>query len=200
MGSQESGISDSEIMIMFAQSSVLSPLSSLSGTHRRRAVTVTELMVVILILCILGGGATLSYLRYYQKSLVLTQASKVQKTAGLARSRAIERGKPCQMAVWVAQPSLWVDDLETNGAVLHRKIVTPEPIHDLVQLVSVDKVTSPTADGMATIRFNPDGSSEDAWIYLKRAEAPDKDGEYCTVRIYGPTGFSKVFENERRKP
>jgi len=166
----------------------------------RAAVTITELMVAILIICIMMGGAMLSYVNYYQKSLVLTQASKVRKAAGMARSRAIERGKPSQVAIWLDQPSVWVDDLDATGKVERRKIVTPEPIHDLVQLVSVDKLSSPTVTGIATIRFNPDGSSEDTWVYLKRVQSPDQDKEYCTLRIYGPTGLSKVFEHERRKP
>lgn len=165
----------------------------------RRGVTIMELLVIVAILAILSGSITLMYGTRREKTLVLQQADKIQKTLELARAKAIQSTQPCQVTFWIEQPSFWIDEIDGDGDVTQRQVTTPEKIHEQLVLEGVDSSSTQTETAFATVRFFPNGSSDDAYIWIIHEQAePSELENFTTVKVYGPTGRVRVFPNEKK--
>lgn len=172
----------------------------------RRALSALEMIVVLLIVVLLGTTAYFYYAQFQQRDVLEADAMRIQKMLGTARSQAVTDGETCQVGFDIVQETFW---LEREVAPNQRQaIIAPAPMNDFVNVHEVDVSTgsapppsTPNAD-TRYIRFYPDGSSEDARIYLIRAEEGDPaaapDEAFYTVKLYGPTAKPRIFDKERR--
>ncbi len=56
-------------------------------------------------------------------------------------------------------------------------------------------------EAVRSVRFLADGSCDEVTIMLRNAGDKASDSENLdTIRVYGPTGQTRLFENERREP
>ena len=166
----------------------------------RKGLTAIELTVVMLIISLMATVSVGVYVNYYKANLVESEAGKIDRLLATARGNAIRNAVPTRATFWLDRPAYWIDEGSEADGNLRLQITTPEQVHDLVRISSIDVNSSPTmSSGVAEITFRPDGTSDNATIHLlhKEAKAGD-DSEYYTIKVYGPTGRSKVFEKERR--
>ena len=170
---------------------------------KKCGMTLMELLTVVLILVVLSMLSLGAFSRQHQVSLLHNEALKVQSTLGLARSRAISQNVPYQFDFWTTNPSYWIDRLASDGMSIEQsRETTPAQVN---ALVIMDVAVSPPNAFPATalvdivsIRFQSDGSSEDAVIHLIREGADASDpSQYYSVKLYGPSGSSKIFPNVR---
>ncbi len=168
---------------------------------KKCGMTLMEMLTVVLILVVLSLLSLGAFSRQHQVSLLHNEALKVQATLGLARSRAISQNVPYQFDFWTTNPSFWIDRLAGDGLSIDQsRETTPGRVDPLVV---IDVVVSPPNAFPATslvdivsIRFQPDGSSEDAVIHLIRAGADASDPtQFYSVKLYGPSGNSRIFPN-----
>ncbi len=164
---------------------------------RRRGFTLTELLVVAVIVLTVSLMAVGAYANLRRSRTVKTAAETVQAAFVAARAYAITTNGTYRVVFQLrdssapsAQPSFWIDEIYrgdatppiTSLATLERakapKLSTPELLPEDVDLFDL-KITqdrpaqlvvtgsAATAD-FATVRFFPDGSSDAAEVRLVR--------------------------------
>lgn len=174
------------------------------ATRHRHGVTLLELLAVLLILVIFAGFFVGGFVRQRQVALLRSESQQIQALIGLARSRAITESVPQQLVFWPDQPAYWIDRLSPDGLSIEQsQVTTPQPVNRLLRLdMDVETVygspaTNPEGN-LVTIFFRPDGSSDSATFWMRRRAAdPTDPTEYYSIRLYGPTGRSRVFPNQR---
>lgn len=139
--------------------------------------------------------------RLYERELPVRHAAR-RLAHGLssARALAISQNAPYAVLIDRRYGNFWIDQVDTAGKTTTPKVVPPEAFGEKVQLIDIQFGLTPvstTAADPIVIRFLPDGSSEDVRVYLRMISAPNTPGATWTVRNYGPTGQSKVFENQQ---
>jgi prepilin-type N-terminal cleavage/methylation domain-containing protein len=181
----------------------------------RRAVTLVELLVVLAVALILLGSASSFYVSSRKAGDLSGDIMKVQKLIATARSFAISSpDRYYQATFWLAGsptrpqgPSLfWIDEIQptdplvpaTPTTVLRPQIVTPEPVSEQVVLFAVKGGTADPVHGTIQIRFFPDGSCDDASVYLIRREADRAGANYQQIKIYHPTALTKLFKDQNQ--
>ena len=197
------------------------------GQGSRAGVTITEMLVVMMLVGILTVASTTIYVNARKQDDLAGEARKIQKAMATARSYAISsEDHYFQITFWNDRPWrprgygywYWIDEIAacdlsdavTPTTVTRAKIVTPESLniqlafpHDLVSDPH-PRITGGVADpSLNTIafRFCPDGTSDDGAIALIRREAnPEDSSAYQRVRLYGPTARSRVFDGLEPPP
>jgi hypothetical protein len=165
--------------------------------HRRRnrGFTALELlgaMVLSLILLTVGMAG----FRLYERELPLSGAAG-RLTHGLATARtmAIARNSTFTVVIDRRFNHYYIDETDRFGGVLAPQVVAPESFGEQVIVESI----LPLNASVVRARFFPDGSSDELYIHMKLANRVNSNDEadVTTVRLYGPTGQSRVFENQR---
>ena len=166
--------------------------------QRSRGFSVVEVLGALVLSLILATVAMVS-LRLYQKDLPLNgTANRLAHLMATARAMAISRNGTFAVIIDRTYNNFWVDEIDSAGNKLVPKVISPESIGELVVVDSI----LPGSGQPAVARFNPDGSSDDLYIHLKlksRQQSTD-ERDVTTVRLYGPTGQSRVFQQRRLTP
>ena len=166
----------------------------------RRGFSALEFVTAVVISMILATIA-FSGLRLYEQDLpARALAKRINHAFSSARAFAIAQNAIYSVQLDLEHGNFWIDETDGLGNPVVPKVVRPEPFDEKVQIESVLFGLNPAdpSQGPIPIRFLPDGSSDDVTIYLKLLEATGDDPRQIqTVRLYGPTGMSKVFENVR---
>lgn len=189
--------------------------TGLAGVRRdRRAVTLIELLVVLAVALILLGSASSFYVSSRKAGDLSGDIMKVQKLIATARSYAISSpDRYYQATFWLegsafrpkGSPSLfWIDEIQPTDpllpavptTVLRPQIVTPEPVSEQVVLFAVKGGIADPVHGTIQIRFFPDGSCDDASVYLIRREADRAGYNYQQIKIYHPTALTRLKANQ----
>jgi len=164
----------------------------------RIAFTTTELLVVLAVMSILSTVSLTVYVNSQKGTSVRQETRKWQRLFGLARSWAVSRAGYYQVTYWSGQPSYWIDETDAAGTIIRSKIVTPEPVEELVEVSDVTGGIPDPLTNTISFRFFPDGTSDDALIHFIFRTANHTDPtRYFALKLYGPTGRAEVFENQR---
>jgi prepilin-type N-terminal cleavage/methylation domain-containing protein len=159
-----------------------------------RGFTTIELLVVLLILALLATVALTSLANRTASDAVGAEARKIAKLLSTARSYALAENGYFQAVLRLDSPAYWIDETDQAGAVVKPKIVTPEPVDDLVAVPEARVDSQVIGSGMVRVRFFPQGNSSEASIFLIRKGADRNQlSLYETVRVYGPTGAVAVL-------
>ena len=154
-------------------------------------------MAIGLILSVLA----LSGFRLYEREMPLRHsAGRLAAAFSTARALAISNTGTYSVQVDVKARNFWIDETNSFGEPIVPKVLAPEKLDDTVTLAGIyfGAQPAPQYGTVTRIRFYSDGSSEDARLYLILAGANAADpANFDTVRLYGPTGASRVFERQR---
>jgi len=160
------------------------------------AFTAIELLVVLLILVLLATISLTSFAGRNRQSQLAAEARKIQRLLDTARSYALSENGHFQAVIWLDRPSYWIDEIDSSGTVTRPKIVTPEPVDEGVQITDILVNSDVYRSGIVAIRFFPQGNSNDATIHLvSRGASTSAAKSSHTVKLYGPTGRSDIFDN-----
>jgi type II secretory pathway pseudopilin PulG len=180
-----------------------------------------ELSVVVGIILLLSLLAIGSYANFSRGRRVLASAQSLSSILTTARSYAIANNRWQRVVIQFRNPdtnaeefAYWIDEISQNSSttpnpplpgtvpgILKPKVTTPELLQPEVRIASVfvdngDTATTYPAsvNGSVVIRFKPDGSSDHAVVNLTgRANDPLDESKYYRVKVYGPTGKTKIF-------
>jgi prepilin-type N-terminal cleavage/methylation domain-containing protein len=188
--------------------------------ENRRAFTLVELMVVFAITAILTLIAVGSYASFRKSRQIRSAAESVNSVFVAARSYAIATGQWHRVVfqfknlAGAEQYSYWVDEIDPftsavpNPAIPEparkAKITTPDVMQEQVKISGIKIDPYPTefahpADTYVVVRFFPDGTSDMTSVYLLPIGAdPAQDVNYYTVKVYSPTGKSKIIPDDKR--
>lgn len=166
----------------------------------RLGFTTVEFIGVMVISLILGTIAMAGF-RLYQKELPVKYAARrIVHAFATARAFAIAHNSVYTVQIDRVHRNFWIDETDQVGRPTAPKVTRPEPIDERIEIEAIQFTqTAPVAlTDVASVRFFPDGSSDDLRIFMKLelADALDDNNIY-SVRLYGPTGQSRVFENQR---
>lgn len=150
-------------------------------------------IVVSLILASIG----LASMRLYQVELPISgSGNRLCYAFSTARTMAISRNSTFAVVINTDYSNFWINELDSNGNTVAAKVVTPETIDPRVAIAEI--IPAPTTSE-AIFKFFPDGHSDNGAVYLKLKSrlASLNTGDFTTVRVYGPTGQSRVFERNQ---
>jgi Tfp pilus assembly protein FimT len=177
-------------------------ISSSLESRRARAFTTIELLGAVSISVILSIVALSGY-RVFHRTMPLDQtASRLSHACSTARAYAINKNSTYSVKIDLTYLNFWIDETDENGNPIVSKVIRPEPIHDHVEVIEIRYGNVPVGPNATAlpIRFFSDGSSDDVRIFLKlKSTDINRNENFHTLRIYGPTGHSKIFKRQRRQ-
>ena len=179
-------------------------LNPINAKYRRSklAHTSLELLAAILVMLILTAIAMAGFRLYDQRAPVDHSATRLAHMFSTARAMAISHNTSYGVRVSTEKRNFWIDEIIPSGYPLVSQVVPPEQfadgtiVHDFLY-----GLNQAPLEPIWLVRFFADGSSDDVSIILALDTfEPTRDEDFTTVRVYGPTGQTRVFENERRLP
>lgn len=168
------------------------------GISAKHAFTATEMLVVLLIIVVLSAISLSVFVTQRKGSVMASETQKLRMLMNTARSYALGRNGYFQVAVNMDRPSYWLDEVDSAGQVIRPKVVTSEAVDPeiLIPEIKVDSVSY--TQGLVVLRFNPNGTSNEASVYMIRAEADKtKATNFTTIKLYAPTARIDTFTGER---
>lgn len=166
----------------------------------RRAFSMIEFLGALVVSGIVSSMALVGYRVYERELPVRHAASRLSHAFATARAYAIAQNAIYAVRIDRRYKNFWIDQVTTAGVIQRAKVTRPEPIDDNVVIDDVWFGLSPAgaAADPLTFRFLSDGSSDDGRVFfVLDGKDPAVGTNVYTVRIYGPTGQSKVFANQR---
>jgi len=167
---------------------------------RRSAFTTIEMLGGLSISVILTVIALSGY-RVFHRNMPLDQtAGQLSHVCSTARAYAISHNSTYTVKIDLTHRNFWIDATDENGNPIVSQVIHPESIHDHVEINEIRFGNTPISSNTSIlpIRFFPDGSADDVRIFLKLWSQDTNHNEaYYTLRIYGPTGHSKIFKFQR---
>ena len=160
--------------------------------------TTVEVLVVLLIIALLATITLPVFTGRNRDSEIAADARKIQRLFTTARSYALGNNGYYSATFSLDLQSYWIDQTDSFGAVVQPKVTTPEKVNGLVVIEDIDAPSGLFSAGQVSIRFYPQGNSDDATIHLRRASGGSADpAQFFTIKLYGPTGRADVLENQR---
>ena len=152
--------------------------------------------------------------RVYERDLPAKSAAhRIAHTYSMARSMAIARNGTFTVKFDRKQDNWWIDETTAAGDLLFARVDSTEKLGEKVRITNIQFglpqedgedifIDNPVVGDQVAVRFFPDGSSDQVSVYLKPVERLDENNpaDTYTVRLYGPTGQSRVFPGEERAP
>lgn len=167
---------------------------------RRSAFTTIEMLGGLSISVILTVIALSGY-RVFHRNMPLDQtAGQLSHVCSTARAYAISHNSTYTVKIDLTHRNFWIDATDENGNPIVSQVIHPESIHDHVEINEIRFGNTPISSNTSIlpIRFFSDGSADDVRIFLKLWSQDTNHNEaYYTLRIYGPTGHSKIFKFQR---
>lgn len=168
--------------------------------RHNRAVSVVELLIVVVILLIFSTLTIISYHSMTRGLVARGQANEFNATFVLARELAITNGTSHQVIIDQGNRAFWINRLTSSGAVELPKISGDEFFlpETRIPRITVNASVVPQS-GQAVITFRPDGTSDSARIQILRQGADDNDDtEFFTIVLYPATANARIYPRERR--
>jgi Tfp pilus assembly protein FimT len=164
-----------------------------------RGFSSVEFIGAVVISMVLSVIAVAGY-RIYQRDLPLREgARRLAHTFSTARAFAISNNSVYTVQIDRQYHNFWIDETNAVGVPILPKVTRPEPLDDRVRINDI-LFGANSAVGVASltpVRFFSDGSSDDVRVFMNLADVQTTDSaSICTVRLYGPTGQSRIFEGE----
>ncbi len=171
---------------------------SFRGAHfprPRRAFSLVEILVVIVILAVMSTVALYSYAEYREQLVTDTAASAVQKTLLFAKNRAISYRTPHQVVFDLDNNTFWVDELDSSSTVVRPKVAEEEGTGDFVELHIVKIGSTEFGSGRRMVRFEPDGTNPLVVVEVRRTAADVLDlTSYVSVRMFPTSSDAQVVD------
>ncbi len=169
--------------------------------HLRGGYTALELAAVVLIIMVLTLGSLAGVRHIGYREPVEQNARRLAQAFAGARSYAIANNSTFTVRIDLARRNFWIDETSPAGATIQPKVTRPELLDPTVAVEQFIYGALVNESPQHSVRFFADGSSDDVSIVLRRAEEnPADEKDVSTVRLYGPTGQSKVFHGRRLTP
>lgn len=165
----------------------------------QRAVSLVELLIVVVILLIFSTLTVVSYHNMTRGLAARSQANEFNAAFVLARELAITNSTPHRVVLDQPRRQFWIDRLDQMGNVIRPKVSGVERYLDEARVtqVTVNTAVVPPTE-QASIVFRPDGSSDRAALQITRQGADLTDStEFFTIILYPPTATARIY-NERR--
>lgn len=178
----------------------------------RRGYSSLELVTAVAI-ALIASTIGISGIGFFKSgSRVDSAATKFSHALSGARSFAIAHNSYYQVRLSLDYGNFWIDEIDdpltTPSAIFNPitpKLVHPETIGDFVAIegIRIGSLSAPllTGDDITSYSFvfAPDGSAlADARVTFHLAKDDNPTSiQVHTVRIYGPTGYNKVFRKQR---
>lgn len=162
-----------------------------------------ELFAALVVSLILTLVAIAGYRVYQRQMPVKYTAQRLVHSFSAARAFAIAHNDIFCVQYDPVRRNFWIDQTDETGLPVVAKVVRPEVIDEKVAVDGLQFAQGPQVQSgpAIPIRFFPDGSSDDVRIYLRmKADDPATSESIYTVRLYGPTGQSRLFERRRLAP
>ena len=166
---------------------------------RGRGFSSIEFFAAAVIGMILTVVAVAGYRVYQRQMPVKFTAQRLVHGFSAARAFAVAHNSYFTLQLDLGHRTFWIDQVDATGAPVAPKVVNPEMLDEKVAVEGVQFGQNPPPPNIIVpIRFFPDGSSDDVHIFLRmKADNAAADANIFTVRLYGPTGMSRLFENRR---
>lgn len=164
---------------------------------RRRGFTLIEISVVVLIIALMLTTATVQLDRYLPGTRNEAAGRALLDTLDLARTHAIAQGLAYEVEIDLGRGGYQIIDPYDQDGKLARDPEQRQRLvwHALPDGVSFGGLTNAAGEiqdkGTFRVRFDPSGSAQAVWIYLKNAAGDRYD---LTVQILPLTGVSKIAE------
>ncbi len=166
--------------------------------HTRRAFTLPELLIVIIIIGLLSGLAIISYSGYRNYLLLRNASREITSALSTARSLAINNNGYYRAGFALEEGMFWIDEVDAYGNPSRPKVVHVKYVNELVEITSIVVGEDEYDEGFVYIMFYPDSTAEFSSIYLKRKAGSDADEEYYTIRLYPGTAKTRIYPNQRK--
>ena len=169
----------------------------LQGIHRmiRGGGAVLVVLLLIAILATISFGV---FTGLQRTTLLPGEARKIGKLLSTACSYAVAENKYYQATIWLDTPSYWIDEIDASGTVVRPKVVAPELLDEMIQIIDITADSTNYTSGLVRIRFSPNKTSDAVTIHMIHKSAdPTRDESFCTIKLYAPTARVNIFENQR---
>ncbi len=164
----------------------------------RRAFSLVEILVVIVILAIGSTVALYGYAGYREKLVSRTAANAIRQTLLFAKNRAISYRTPHQVVFDLDKNTFWVDQLDATGAIVKPKVAQEEGTGDFVDLHILKIDAAQYATATWAVRFDPDGTNPLVVVELHRIAEDTADlSSYTSVRLFPTSSDAQVVEGDR---
>ena len=156
-----------------------------------------EMVVTMLIIMVLSTISVAGYNVYQRESPVKFAADRLLSGAmSAARGYAVANNAVYTVKIDPTYQTYWIDESDDLGGTVVPKVTSPASIGERVALVGISYGVTPLTTSTQTglpIRFFPDGSCDDVRVTLRLGDASST--VFYAVRVYGPTGQSRVLSN-----
>lgn len=143
--------------------------------HRRAGFTLTEIMVVLLIICVLSTVSFYVYANSRKDQEVLASAEKIRSVLSYARTRAISNSQGLNTAVTfdLTNQEVWVDDMVDLGDFVRTpKVFGLADWPPDVRITAITIGTNTFTSARHRVYFKPDGTCPFTIIDLINVHAP----------------------------
>jgi Tfp pilus assembly protein FimT len=167
--------------------------------HRRgnTGFSILEALTVVVVMGILSTFVILVYGTHQRGLRTKTSARQIETLFLTARSLAINQNAHFQAVLDLNTQGLWIDRIDTAGLVVVPKVMTPDQWSQFVRIVDGSINGQPIVNGLARIRFHPNGTSDSARLLLLSEGGEGRPADYYTVKLYSPTARSRIFAEAR---
>jgi Tfp pilus assembly protein FimT len=165
-----------------------------------RAVSIVELLIVVVILLIFSTLTIISYHNMTRGLVARSQANEFNAAFVLARQLAITNNATHRVTIDRVERQFWIDRLDSSGQVDLPKASGTEPFlqQTRVEAITVNSTVIPAANP-AEILFRPDGSSDRAVLHITQQGGDlTDDSEFFSIVLNPPTARTQIIPNERR--
>lgn len=169
-----------------------------NGPDIKKGFTVSELLVVLMIISVFSGFVIISYNGFRNYLRLKSTSQEIVSLLSAARSMAINQNGYFRAGFLIDSGTMWVDEVDSFGNLSQPKVIHTKQIPELVKIVSITVDSTTYTEGVAYITFRPDGSAQYSTIYLRRLHTPDIDENYYTIKVFPGTGKTRVYPNQRR--
>jgi len=194
------------------------------STADRRGFTLTEAMVVMVIVLVMTLLAIQGYRSFFQNQTASSSAVKFAKAMTTARYAAMQKGTSHRVTLNLRTNEFWVDKTGTMAseetAPYPNNQTTVDPVSGSTVQVGQGKVVAPEALpldvivaetrnvesytdaqlNLVFIIFRADGTCRtDAVLqFVNQNDDLSNPANYHTVKVYASSGATQTFHNERR--
>lgn len=162
------------------------------GCQGRRAFSLVEVALVVVIVFVGTGMALFGYVNYTRNLALKSTAAKLQTVLGHARALAIDSGAPHQVVVDLDRERFWVDRL---GDAPVPKVVPEERAADFVRFHDATIDSTSYSNGRVAITFTPQAENPYFVLHMYReATDPAIGANIYSVRLF-PSSADPEFEH-----
>jgi len=166
---------------------------------RRRGFSLTEVVVVLVIILIASSVALSAYAGYSKYSGLEASARQISRTLMFAKQGAITRRTDMVVYFDIDRQTYWVDEEDASAGTISRKVVEPKKLEVGVKIQDVQVGATTQSSGTISARFAPSGENPLVEVTMRREMDPATDPRnYYTVQLYPASDEARILERERR--